>query len=103
MYWRRFAVSSIPLDDADDFSRWLQSRWVEKDDLMEIYRQTGRFPTDEAAKTASLTGDGYIETTVRITHWWEFGQMFVVLLALALVLHWVALAWAMLHGSLAGR
>ncbi|KAI9807392.1 MAG: hypothetical protein M1833_000137 [Piccolia ochrophora] len=95
MYWRRFAMSDIPLDDADAFSRWLRLRWAEKDDLMETYMQNGRFPADDAAVTREVestddkgTGSrGFIETEVRLAHWWEFGQIFVVLLGFALVAH----------------
>jgi len=46
MHWRRFAISSIPIDDPVKFELWLREKWTEKDDLMEHYIQTGRFPED---------------------------------------------------------
>lgn len=49
MYWRRFAVSSIPLKDPADTEQWLRDRWREKDDLLEQYVSTGRFPPNHGA------------------------------------------------------
>jgi lysocardiolipin and lysophospholipid acyltransferase len=83
MYWRRFAVSSIPLDDAKEFEAWLRKRWDEKDQLLEAFNRTGRFPADDSA-TAENT-KGYIDTEVRLRNWYEIGQIFVVLATIALV------------------
>jgi len=83
MHWRRFAVSSIPVKDADGFSEWLLARWKEKDELLETFYNTGRFPVD-AVQDGAKDG-GYIETEVRLQRWVEIGQIFVVLAALALV------------------
>jgi lysocardiolipin and lysophospholipid acyltransferase len=85
MYWRRFAISSIPLDDAKEFEAWLNQRWKEKDQLLECFNKTGRFPADDAA-TAEKTND-YIETEVKLVRWYEVGQIFVVLATLALVVN----------------
>ena len=96
MYWRRFAVSSIPLDDTRAFESWLRERWIEKDALLDLYMQTGRFPpTQEANVDATRTSGhakgegsdhaGYIETTVRQVHWWEVGQIFAFLAVFALL------------------
>lgn len=85
LYWRRFAISSIPLDDAKEFEKWLSRRWEEKDQLLEYFSQTGRFPTDNGA-TAEKT-EGYIETEVKLVKWYEIGQIFVVLATLALVVN----------------
>jgi lysocardiolipin and lysophospholipid acyltransferase len=85
MYWRRFAMSSIPLDDAKAFETWLKQRWEEKDQLLECFNQTGRFPADDAA-TAEKT-KGYIDTEVRLVKWYEVGQIFVVLATFALVVN----------------
>jgi len=60
MYWRRFAMSSIPLTDAKEFEQWLLDRWREKDSLLEQWYDTGRFlPTLDPPipKTASLGTD----------------------------------------------
>ncbi|KAL1969048.1 hypothetical protein VTN77DRAFT_882 [Rasamsonia byssochlamydoides] len=94
MYWRRFAVSDIPLDDQKDFEAWLLARWREKDELLEEFFENGRFPSD-LASSISPKGSldqreeatrGYIETDIRLAHWSEIGQIFAVLTGLALLL-----------------
>ncbi len=85
MYWRRFSVASIPVDDAMEFERWLKQRWEEKDQLLEYFKENGRFPADDAA-TAEKT-KGYIDTEVRLVKWYEAGQIFVVLATVALVVN----------------
>ncbi|KAE8349798.1 TPR-like protein [Aspergillus coremiiformis] len=86
MYWRRFAVSDIPLDDQKKFDSWLRARWAEKDHLLDKYFETGRFPSDlagsidnvdvtEGQKAAAAAG--YVETSVRLRHWCELGQIFM--------------------------
>lgn len=89
MYWRRFAVSSIPLSDATEFDKWLVERWREKDDLLEQWYNTGRFPSDAAAADPSkgISPDGFIETEMTLGNWLEVGQLYVVLAALALVVN----------------
>jgi lysocardiolipin and lysophospholipid acyltransferase len=72
-YWRRFALADMPLDDEEKFSKWMQDRWYEKDDLLEQYISTGRFPANGAGIK------GHIETEVRTRHWWEFIKIFVML------------------------
>jgi lysocardiolipin and lysophospholipid acyltransferase len=94
MYWRRFAVADIPLETQEAFDVWLRERWYEKDALMEEYMTTGRFPSDSAiangdkikfATSSKSIDDGYVETEVKPAHWWEFGQIFVVLAGFGLV------------------
>lgn len=115
MYWRRFAVASIPVDDPKDFEKWLIERWLEKEDLLEGYVQNGRFPADQghdsdglaATKGATgakvLQGAGFIETEVKVAHWFEVGQIFVVLGAFALLANVLAKGWNLImYGSLAG-
>ncbi|KAJ5081366.1 Phospholipid/glycerol acyltransferase [Penicillium alfredii] len=91
MYWRRFAVSEIPLDDQKEFDAWLRARWAEKDLLLGQYFETGRFPSDLAGsiEANSTTNEqqvavsaGYIESYVQLHHWIELGQIFVVLAGL---------------------
>lgn len=98
MYWRRFPVSSIPLDDSKSFDTWLRERWIEKDALMEQYMQTGRFPALEEGDSSGSqqensqhesiqsSSSGYIETEVKTVHWWESAQVLVCLIVLVLVL-----------------
>lgn len=85
MYWRRYHISDIPLDDSKEFGDWLKQRWEEKDQFLEGFSRTGRFPADDAA-TGEKTQD-YIDTQVRLMKWYEIGQIFVVLAALALLVN----------------
>ena len=98
MYWRRFALSEIPLDDTKAFEEWISQRWKEKDRLLEQYMQTGRFPADDDTEpeTPRLKGAGYINTEVKLAKWYELGQIFVVLAALALVANCVVSVWNIL-------
>jgi lysocardiolipin and lysophospholipid acyltransferase len=89
MHWRRFSTRDIPYDDAAKFETWLLNRWREKDDLLEHYQQTGRFPGDEGQDTRqgqsspdkALFGAGHIETEVRPVHFIETLQIVVPLAA----------------------
>lgn len=91
MYWRRFAVSSIPLDDSHAFEHWLRARWTEKDNLIEYYYQHGNFPADVGVDKGpdgkTRRGAGYIETQIRPAHWYEFLQIFAPTGLLALILY----------------
>ncbi|KAI9721575.1 MAG: hypothetical protein M1812_002337 [Candelaria pacifica] len=115
MYWRRLAVSNIPVDDAKAFETWVLDRWKEKESLLEQYAQTGRFPADDGhdADVAlsddgvigdkPLQGAGYIETEVKLAHWWEVLQMFIPLFAFALVANVLAKVWNIaFYGDMAG-
>jgi len=95
MYWRRFAISSIPLHSSEEFDLWVRERWTEKDQLLEEYLVNGRFPGtgtfsierqelrgEKAAKEARTS---YIETEVRPQHWWEVANIFIVLIGFALL------------------
>lgn len=91
MYWRRFALSSIPIDDPVAFEVWLRARWMEKDALIEAYYQHGRFPADRGAhKTRAgviVRGAGHIETEIKSKYWYEFLQVFAPVGLIALVLY----------------
>lgn len=91
MYWRRFAISSIPLDDSRAFEHWLRARWTEKDNLIEYYYQHGSFPADVGVDKGpdgnTRRGAGYIETQVRPAHWYEFLQIFAPTGLFALILY----------------
>lgn len=82
-------MSSIPLADQTDFEVWLLDRWREKDELLEQWYETGKFPSDEgsAAQEKGISNDGFIETDMTLNHWMELGQIFVVPAALALVVN----------------
>lgn len=98
MYWRRFALSDIPLENKEEFEQWLLARWREKDDLLEEFYDTGRFPTSLASSINVEGGsedqkqeaaNGYIETTIRLGHWTEIGQLFIVVTAVGMLLRLV--------------
>ena len=115
MYWRRFATSSIPINDPAKFELWLRDRWYEKEDLMESYIQSGRFPADEghdsdgepANGSTGLTmikGAGHIETTVRLAQLYEIGHIFSILASFALTANILAKIWNLVfYGSLVGK
>jgi hypothetical protein len=110
MYWQRFAVSELPLDDSKAFEEWLLRRWREKDDLLEQFSRTGRFPADDVHESdgepggKAIIGAGYIDTEVRLAHWYEVGNIFVVLAAFALLANIVAKMWNLgAHGSFGGK
>ncbi|KAK0619362.1 acyltransferase-like protein, partial [Immersiella caudata] len=77
-YWRRFRVADIPLEDQEKFDVWLRERWYEKDELMEQYITTGRFPPSPS-DAVTKGHPGFLETEVRPRHRFEFLQIFVVL------------------------
>ncbi|KAK7532707.1 acyltransferase-domain-containing protein [Phyllosticta citricarpa] len=104
MYWRRFAVKDMPLDSPTEFEKWVLARWREKDDLLEQYLQTGRFPADPEGVRYEVAGPrlngmpkldkseerknrGYIETEVRPGNPVEFLQIFVPGAAAVLVVN----------------
>lgn len=102
MHWRRFAVSEIPLDDQKEFEAWLVARWAEKDQLLEEYHETGKFPTDledsisggESADQKAVASAGYAEADVRLVHWTEVGQIFGVLAAVASLFKLLPKLWS---------
>ena len=86
MYWRRFAISSIPLDDAKAFENWIMTRWREKDHLLEHFYSTGKFPpTQDDTLGKGQLNNGYIETEVKLKSTAEIAQIFMVFLTLALI------------------
>ena len=55
---------------------------MEKDRLLEIFAQTGKFPAD-----TETGGTGYVETEVKAFRWYEFLQIFAPIGLFALVLY----------------
>lgn len=107
MYWRRFAVSSIPVDDPNKFERWVNDQWLEKEALLEYFSLNGRFPTKTTGPSAGdgskdeTDGSTVIETEVKLSHFAEIGQIFVVLASLALVANILGKAWnIVVHGTM---
>lgn len=85
MYWRRFAVASMPLDDPKAFDEWTRQRWIEKDELLEHFAQTGRFP---ASKSENPDTVPYIETEVRQRRPYEFLIMYLPTVVLVPIVLW---------------
>ena len=91
MYWRRFRVNTIPLDDPKKFELWLRLRWREKDKFIDQYLRTGRFPADTGSsknhKDEFIHGAGHIESEIKPKYWYEFLQVFAPMGLFALVLY----------------
>jgi len=47
MYFRRFKISTIPLNNDKSFEVWLRNRWREKDYLLEHFSRFNCFPEDD--------------------------------------------------------
>jgi lysocardiolipin and lysophospholipid acyltransferase len=103
MHWRRFAIADIPLNDEKEFEVWLRDRWYEKDAFMEQFLTTGRFPPNASATNGATNGntkEDYIETEVKLCHWWEVGNIFVVLATFGLIANLGAKVWnVVLYGK----
>ena len=91
MYWRRFRMSTIPLEDPKKFELWLRLRWREKDKFIDHYLKNGRFPADSGSshnpQGEAIHGAGYIEAEIRPKYWYEFLQVFAPIGLFALVLY----------------
>jgi lysocardiolipin and lysophospholipid acyltransferase len=91
MYWRRFHVKDIPTKDPQAFDKWLLNRWREKDELIEQYLETGRFPADDANNSSAngsvkpATTRGYIEVPIAAKTPLEYLQLFIPLGAVYLL------------------
>ena len=110
LYWRRFPISSIPLDDSKAFEKWLHKRWLEKDELIEYFLTHDRFPSEYDTKeeevlekAVSSQSAGYIETNVKLAHWWELTQIIAPLASLAFICNIIAKLWNFaVYGNLRG-
>ncbi|KAJ9663553.1 hypothetical protein H2198_000819 [Neophaeococcomyces mojaviensis] len=88
LYWRRFAVADIPLDDPKSFEDWVEDRWREKDQLIEQYNTTGRFPADiEHDLKEHGNDEGFIDTEVKLKSTFEMLQVYIVVLTLGLLVN----------------
>lgn len=83
LYWRRFKIADIPVDNDEAFGRWLMNRWREKDYFLEYFYKFNHFPADDATKAlAAANGKGkpnhakMIATEVRGGGWDEFLGIF---------------------------
>ncbi|KAF4121914.1 1-acyl-sn-glycerol-3-phosphate acyltransferase [Geosmithia morbida] len=81
MYWRRFRVEDIPLDDQETFDEWLREEWYKKDAFLEGFHENNRLPPMVG------TENKYVETAVRTRHEWEIFEVYAILAVfMALVL-----------------
>ncbi|KAK5083074.1 hypothetical protein LTR05_006956 [Lithohypha guttulata] len=87
-YWRRFAIKDLPLDDQKAFEKWILNCWREKDDLLETFYNTGRFPADEDSQA-----EPYVESLVKLRSWAELLQPYVVVITAALLLNIGRMLW----------
>jgi lysocardiolipin and lysophospholipid acyltransferase len=95
MYFRRWATSSIPLEDPKAFEAWIMGVWREKEALLDYFYKHGRFPANESAVTSEpaaevplpkqMSAKSHIETEIKLSRWVEVAQIFIVLAAVALV------------------
>jgi len=75
MYWRRFRLSDIPIDNDAAFAMWLKNRWTEKDYLLEHFTRHGAFPESDPVKAmqteaalqklANANGNGEKKTVIK--------------------------------------
>ncbi|KAI5783528.1 acyltransferase-domain-containing protein [Geopyxis carbonaria] len=83
MYWRRFSVKSIPIDDATKFDLWLRERWIEKDRLLEYYIVNGVFPAEvdshQEPTGLQVEQTSVIETEVKLASRFEIIEIFSIL------------------------
>ncbi|KAF2720100.1 acyltransferase-domain-containing protein [Polychaeton citri CBS 116435] len=83
IFWRRYRISEIPIDNEQAFSRWLMNRWREKDYILEYFYKFSKFPTG-SAQDALLAVQGkrepkhanFISTEVKAGGWDEFLSIF---------------------------
>ncbi|EPS39622.1 hypothetical protein H072_6578 [Dactylellina haptotyla CBS 200.50] len=119
LHFRRFRISEIPYNDTAEFEQWMRARWIEKDQMMETYMQTGRLPGDDEEvevlgkggieKPGKLvgkteTGKGnIIETEVKLRSWLEVPRVYAVLGVTALMANIVSKIWAIISISTGAR
>jgi 1-acyl-sn-glycerol-3-phosphate acyltransferase len=77
MHWRKFPVDQIPLgeDNKEEFEKWLQDLWLEKDALLDHFYKTGGFPKKDMAVC--------VRTEVKLKN--PIGDVFSIFAVLALV------------------
>jgi hypothetical protein len=67
MHLRRFAIKDIPETELE-FVEWVRARWLEKDDLMEEFYTTGKFPSkltlEDVGRTITTAEDN--ESNVKL-------------------------------------
>lgn len=93
LYWRRYRLADLPLDDAGEFDEWLRDEWYKKDELMEGYLKTGRFPALTEGPVR------YVEAPIRTRQVFEIVEIFLPT-AIVLLFTW-RLIWMLVRSLLA--
>lgn len=102
MHWRRFHISTIPIQNTAAFDVWLRNRWREKDYMLEYFSRNTRFPAEDFWKnhldmsTQSSQGGKsirsvprpavQIETEVKSGNWNEFVKIFAPITSVMMAL-----------------
>ncbi|KAH4059771.1 hypothetical protein HBH74_097510 [Parastagonospora nodorum] len=102
MHWRRFHLSTIPLQNTAAFEVWLRNRWREKDYMLEYFARNTRFPAEDFWKDhldmSSQSSQGgksirsvprpavQIETEVKSGNWNEFVKIFAPITSVMMAL-----------------
>jgi 1-acyl-sn-glycerol-3-phosphate acyltransferase len=95
MHFRRFKISTIPIDDDQAFEVWVRNRWREKDYLLEHFSRFNRFPNDihwmtkqqKAGRTTLISQPAkWIETEIKSNSLEEFLSIFAPLTSVMMVL-----------------
>jgi hypothetical protein len=94
MHFRRFKISTIPLNNDKAFEVWLRNRWREKDYLLEHFNRFNRFPEDDlwmikqrkAGRTQLIAQPAKsIETQIKSNSLEEFLSIFAPLTSVLMV------------------
>ena len=89
-------MSSIPMDDPKAFEAWLLERWREKDDILEQFMQSGRFPPNGRGTTFTKDETDqppYFETKVQLASIGEYLWNFVPMIGLAFTIYVGSVWW----------
>ncbi|KAF9332244.1 hypothetical protein BG006_004898 [Podila minutissima] len=73
MHLRRFAIKDIP-ESESEFVEWVRARWHEKDDLMEEFYTTGKFPSQLTLDESEDINGGETKEQRQVTHEDEKGR-----------------------------
>lgn len=53
LHFRRFPIEKIPRDGIKEVQDWLYDRWVEKEEMLDEFYQTGSFPSKPRSQRES--------------------------------------------------
>ncbi|KFM73636.1 Acyl-CoA:lysophosphatidylglycerol acyltransferase 1, partial [Stegodyphus mimosarum] len=73
LHYRRYSVNDVPLDNMEALRDWVYKRWSEKDELLEEYYRTGKFPSLPKSQRNNKNDDLMCEIKSRrieMSNWW---------------------------------